>query len=121
MNEEETEPQYAYIFQIRPSMEGLVADRFVDVSIMVGHTADSFKDLLTVYEQMGMERENIDRMKDRVSAVQSVFARSAFTGSKGVYMIRTDSPITAENMDAYLTMRQREDTIQEFMREAKIA
>lgn len=110
---------YTYLFIPAPTMQGVIADRFMDVSILVGHSHESWKELIATYKAMKMDRENIAELERYLEAIHTMFLRARFAASS-VHMVKTDTPITYEEMDAVLSHKQREGTLEAFLRQSKL-
>jgi hypothetical protein len=113
---------FAYVFMPRFTMDGVIADRFTEVTMLLGHDPNSFNYLIFTYKQMGMDKENIDAIAELPGVVESMALRSRFNTdmTPGVFLVKTEFEITGEQMDALLTMKQRDGTLREFLRAAKI-
>lgn len=115
-------PLYAYAFIPRAEMRGIYADRFTDVTSMLGRTGEEFEQLMRLYSSMGMEKENIAAMQDVPTAMLAMWKRILFRcdNAVAVCVVKTDSPITGEVMDALLTAKQRDGSLNEFIRASRI-
>lgn len=112
---------HAYAFIPRATLQGVYADRFMDVSVLQGHTPDTWKDLIATYEAMGMGKDNIADMESIVGTIETMFMRARFqTDSATVHMVKTQSPIDWDTMDRLLTNKQREGTLTAFLRQSRI-
>jgi hypothetical protein len=119
--EEDGEQEYAYVFIPRADLEhGVYADRFMDVTPTVGRSYKEFLEIIAVYRQMGMDKENMDQLTEMVSALQSIKMRALITG-QDVCLVKTTVPMTPERMDAFLQSKQREGKLTEFTRQARVA
>ena len=114
---------YAYVFMPRAHViDGVYADGFREVSILVGHTPATFDNLIKTYEAMGMDKENIAEVENMVGYMQAMAMRHRLNcdNSMGVCLVKTEVPITAENMDTILQGHQRDRTLEAFIRRSRI-
>lgn len=113
---------HAYVFIPRANLNGVYADRFTDVSSMLGKTADQFKELLEVYTAMGMEKENIEAMRDVPMAVTAMVQRLLMRcdNTQAICLVKTEEPLTGEEMDTFLCTKQREGKLAEFIRRSRM-
>jgi hypothetical protein len=103
-------------------MDGVLADRFTDVTMLLGHDPKSYANLMSLYRQMGMEEKNVRDMERLMDAIQIMELRNRFNSdmTPGVFLVKSECEITGEQMDALLTMKQRDGTLRDFLRAARI-
>jgi hypothetical protein len=113
---------HAYVFIPRANLNGVYADRFTDVSSMLGKTADQFEELLRVYTSMGMEKENIEAIRDVPMAVTAMVQRLLMRcdNTQAICLVKTEEPLTGEEMDMFLCAKQREGKLAEFIRRSRM-
>jgi hypothetical protein len=114
---------YAYVFMPRAHVvEGVMADGFREVSLLIGHTPATFDNLIKTYKAMGMDKDNIAEVQNLVGYIQAMSLRAQLNcdNSMGVCLVKTEVPITAENMDTILQGHQRARTLEAFVRRSRI-
>lgn len=114
---------YAYVFMPRAHViDGVYADGFREVSILVGHTPATFDNLIKTYKAMGMDKENIAEVENMTSYLWAMSMRQRLNcdNSMGVCLVKTEVPITAENMDTILQGHQHNRTLEAFIRRSRI-
>jgi len=113
--------ELGYLFTVSFNVDGPHCCRFYDVSRMLGHNPDSFKDAerkrVDVAARVGVKTQSHEHLPQ---ALYTLFLRGKLGAAEGPFLLKTDTPMEVEAMNELLVAKQREGKLREFLEEARI-
>ena len=107
---------YAYVFLVGYDEDGPHCDSFLDVSSALGVTHDQYLRSIQAAERVGADSTS---RKALLTSMSSINLRARVTG-KRMYKLTTEEPITIEELDSVLRIKQLGSNLKPFLKESEI-
>ena len=105
---------YAYICEVRADYSGPRLDMCLDVSQMIGHTAESFEPFAKACRSLGGEVVDHDQL---ASYIRLASLRLRVNTDMRLILLRSDDPLTLDDIQRLLTYWAQKGVIEERLRQ----
>lgn len=106
---------YAYLFEAGFDADGPHVRYGSDVSACIGKSPETVEAIRLAAIKLGVEEPT-----DLVRTLKAMFLRAQITGGS-LYLIKTEDPMTFEEIDKYLQALGRDGKLKAFLEKAKVA
>jgi hypothetical protein len=112
----------SYAFTVEMTIDGPVADWFLDITPMMGRTAAEFDTACNVLDKLSDEPNASQDMRQLPMTLHNmVHLRSRFTSLGGAYLVTIeDGDITRDDLNTILRRKSADGTLRTFLEEASI-
>ena len=112
---------HGYVFQVDFGIDGVVLRRYFDVTKYIGKTYDEYITARRARAKLGGTEFVMDDVLANLNAMLVGGQLSArFSDAGGNYLVKTEEPLTADELAAFLTAKQRAGELKEFLEQVKL-